>query len=101
MRLHRREILEQLVRLGLRNLSTLKTACREYEAYWENLCYSRGLGTMLGPVYTDFTFSYVYTKSRNWDNTLGDVNNPGGGRITGEFENYHADIIGSNITYKF
>jgi hypothetical protein len=56
---------------------------------------------MLGPVYTDFTFSYVYTKSRNWDNTLGDVNNPGGGRITGEFENYHADIIGSNITYKF
>jgi hypothetical protein len=36
MRLDRREILEQLVRLGIRDLYSLKVACREYETYWEN-----------------------------------------------------------------
>jgi len=35
MKLGRREILEQLIRLGIRDLNTLKDACREFEAYWE------------------------------------------------------------------
>ncbi len=34
MKLTRREILEQLGRLGIRGLSDLKKACREFEAYW-------------------------------------------------------------------
>lgn len=37
MRLDRREILEQLVRLGVRDLSSLKACCREFEAYWEDI----------------------------------------------------------------
>lgn len=34
MSLTRREILEQLTRLGVRTLEGLKKSCREYEAYW-------------------------------------------------------------------
>lgn len=34
MELTRREILEQLERLGVRRLSDLKRACREFEAFW-------------------------------------------------------------------
>lgn len=41
MRLDRREILEQLVRLGLRDLYSLKKACREFETYWENILLNR------------------------------------------------------------
>jgi hypothetical protein len=36
-RLSRREILEQLVRLGVRGLSRIKTDCRDFERYWETL----------------------------------------------------------------
>ncbi len=32
--LTRREILEQLGRLGIRTLCELKKACREFESYW-------------------------------------------------------------------
>lgn len=35
MKLTRREILEQLGRLGIRRISELKRACREFEAYWD------------------------------------------------------------------
>jgi len=41
MRLDRREILEQLVRLGIRDLRSLKDSCREFEAYWENILYRK------------------------------------------------------------
>jgi len=34
MWLTRREILEQLGRLGIRTLRDLKKACREFESYW-------------------------------------------------------------------
>jgi hypothetical protein len=34
MYLTRREILEQLERLGIRTLRELKRACREFESYW-------------------------------------------------------------------
>jgi hypothetical protein len=34
MWLTRREILEQLGRLGIRTICDLKKACREFEAYW-------------------------------------------------------------------
>jgi len=37
MRLTRREILEQLERLGVRGISGLKRACREFEAYWNKM----------------------------------------------------------------
>lgn len=37
MKLKRREILEQLIRLGIRDVGGLKGACREFEAYWENV----------------------------------------------------------------
>ncbi|HQI00107.1 MAG TPA: hypothetical protein PLA18_02425 [Deltaproteobacteria bacterium] len=37
MSLTRREILEQLARLGIRTIDGLKRGCREYEAYWTNV----------------------------------------------------------------
>jgi len=37
MRLTRREILEQLERLGVRGISSLKRACREFEAHWNKM----------------------------------------------------------------
>jgi hypothetical protein len=37
MRLTRREILEELGRLGVRGLNDLKRACREFEVYWSSL----------------------------------------------------------------
>lgn len=36
-KLTRREILEQLIRLGNGQASTLKKRCREFERYWEGL----------------------------------------------------------------
>lgn len=37
MKLTRREIFEELGRLGIRTLCELKRACREYEVYWDTL----------------------------------------------------------------
>jgi hypothetical protein len=41
MKLTRREILEQLERLGVRGLSEIKRACREFEAYWIGIQYNK------------------------------------------------------------
>jgi len=65
----------------------------------DNLLYNIGLGSMIGPFYCDFFFTYVHTKDRTWNNDLGNV--PGGGPISGEFSDYNTFIFGSNITYKF
>ena len=67
----------------------------------DNLLYNIGLGSMIGPFYCDFFFTYVYTKDRTWNNDVGNVPNPGGGPISGEFSDYNTIIIGSNITFKF
>jgi long-chain fatty acid transport protein len=67
----------------------------------DNILYNLGLGTMIGPLYSDFFFTYVYTKDRIWNNAAGSVPNPGGGQITGEFKDYQTFMIGNNITYKF
>lgn len=67
----------------------------------DNLLYCLGLGTKLGPVYLDSFFSYNYTKNRNWNDAAGSAPNPGGGRVTGEFEDYQTYIFGNNLTYKF
>ena len=37
MSLTRREILEQLKRLGVKQFSLLKKTCRDFERYWEEL----------------------------------------------------------------
>ncbi|MEA2101689.1 MAG: hypothetical protein U9P80_03825 [Thermodesulfobacteriota bacterium] len=37
MRLTRREILEELERLGIKEFGRLKMICREYEIYWDCL----------------------------------------------------------------
>jgi hypothetical protein len=37
MSLTRREILEQLSRLGIRSIDGLKKGCRNYEAYWSDI----------------------------------------------------------------
>lgn len=37
MQLSRREILEELVRMGIRRVGLLKRACREFEGYWTSL----------------------------------------------------------------
>jgi len=41
MRLTRREILEELERLGFRSYSELKKACREFEKHWAMICKDR------------------------------------------------------------
>jgi hypothetical protein len=41
--LTRREILEQLTRLGIRTIEGLKKACREYETYWAELLKERSM----------------------------------------------------------
>jgi long-chain fatty acid transport protein len=67
----------------------------------DNLLYNIGVGSMIGPLYSDFYFAYVYTKDRNWDNAFGRVPNPGGGPVTGEFKDYNTFLIGSNISFNF
>lgn len=37
MRLSRREILEELGRLGITRWCELKKACREFETYWDSV----------------------------------------------------------------
>ncbi|MBU1171528.1 MAG: outer membrane protein transport protein [Proteobacteria bacterium] len=67
----------------------------------DNLIYSVGAGSRIGPFYSDFFFSYVKTNDRTWNNAIGNAPNPGGGPVSGEFKDYGTYIIGSNITYKF
>jgi long-chain fatty acid transport protein len=67
----------------------------------DNLLYNIGVGSMIGPFYSDFFLTYVYTKDQTWNNTYSYAPNPGGGPVTGEFEDYNTFIVGSNITYKF
>lgn len=67
----------------------------------DNLLYNVGAGTKIGPLYYDMYFTYVDTKDRVWNNASGDSPNSGGGRISGEFEDYATYIVGANITYKF
>ena len=43
MRLTRREILEQLLRLGIRDIYSLRKACREYEKYWDGIQSSKDI----------------------------------------------------------
>lgn len=42
--LTRREILEELIRLGIRSIDKLKKACREFEAYQAQLARQRSMG---------------------------------------------------------
>ncbi len=42
--LTRREILEELSRLGIRTIKGLKKACREYETYWSEHLKQRSRG---------------------------------------------------------
>ena len=37
MSLTRREVLEQLSRLGIRTIEGLKKGCRDYETYWQDI----------------------------------------------------------------
>lgn len=41
MSLTRREILEELGRLGIKGIQQLKQACREYEYYWKRVLEQR------------------------------------------------------------
>ena len=67
----------------------------------DNLLFNIGLGSLIGPFYSDFYFTYVYTKDASWNNAIGNVPNPGGGPITGRFQDRETFVIGNNITYKF
>ena len=67
----------------------------------DNLLYSLGVGLPVGPCYSDFFFTYVDTRERHWDNATGDMPNPGGGRVTGDYQNYETFIIGCSLSYKF
>jgi len=67
----------------------------------DNIIFSTGIGSMIGPLYSDFYFSYVHTKDRTWNNTIGSATNPGGGQVTGEFRDYGSILIGGSLTYKF
>ncbi|MBU1168479.1 MAG: outer membrane protein transport protein [Proteobacteria bacterium] len=67
----------------------------------DNLLYNLGVGFKLGPFYNDLHLTYVYTKDKAWNNDTGNAPNPGGGQVTGEFQNYNTFIFGSSLTYKF
>lgn len=67
----------------------------------DNILYNIGIGSMVGPLYSDLCFGYVYTLDRTYNNPNGDAANPGGGRVTGEFKDYETFLIGINLTYKF
>jgi long-chain fatty acid transport protein len=67
----------------------------------DNLLYNIGFGTPIGPLYSDFYFSYVHTKDRRWNNAYSNAPNPGGGPVTGEFNEYRTFIIGANFRYVF
>lgn len=43
MALTRREILEELSRIGITRIEELKKACREYETFWENFLNNRAI----------------------------------------------------------
>ncbi|MFY9110508.1 MAG: hypothetical protein WAR22_05100 [Desulfomonilia bacterium] len=43
--LTRREILEELIRLGIRSIDKLKKACREFETYQQQLVRQRPTGS--------------------------------------------------------
>lgn len=64
-----------------------------------------GAGFPIGPLYTDLYFAYTLTEDREWNNSGGDYRHPGRlfsqRRITGEFEDYNAYLIGLDLTYKF
>ncbi len=67
----------------------------------DNLLYNVGIGTPIGPIYSDLYFTYVHTKDRVWNNSYSYTRNPGGGPVTGEFNDYQTFLIGVNFTYKF
>lgn len=66
-----------------------------------NILYCLGIGSMVGPFYSDFCFSYIDYKDRTYNNANGDAPNPGGGRVTGQLKGYETILIGANLTYKF
>ncbi|MFA6011825.1 MAG: outer membrane protein transport protein [Desulfobacteraceae bacterium] len=68
----------------------------------DNLLYNIGAGAKVGPFYTDVFFTYVYTRSRDWNNPAG-YYIPGNTsqQITGTFEHYDTFMFGCNLTYKF
>ncbi len=68
----------------------------------DNLLYNIGFGLGIGPVTGDFFFTYVQTMDRDWNGgNMGNVANPGGEAIAGEFSDYNTFIIGANMTFVF
>lgn len=67
----------------------------------DNLLYSIGAGSKIGPFILDIFASYVMTKDADWNNVNSYQPNPGGGPITGTFTDYETYMFGGNLTYKF
>jgi len=63
--------------------------------------YCLGFGTHYGDVTIDFSYNYVDSLSRSYNNISGDGPNPGGGRVTGEFKDNNCHIITLQCDYHF
>jgi long-chain fatty acid transport protein len=60
-----------------------------------------GVGGHWQALTVDFAYNYLSSKSKDWDNEVGDATNPGGGRVTGKFKDVDAHLLGLTFIYKF
>ena len=63
--------------------------------------YCLGFGTHYGDATVDFSYNYVDSRSRTYNNVSGDEANPGGDRVTGKFRNNNCHIITLQVGYQF
>lgn len=60
-----------------------------------------GLGFAKGAFKADASYSHLISEGRTFDNAAGDLPNPGGQRIVGEFRDSSCDIFVLNLSYAF
>jgi len=60
-----------------------------------------GIGLEKGRFQTDFSYSKIISKDRRFDNRSGDLPNPGGQRVVGDFKNSSLDIFIASLVYRF
>ena len=63
--------------------------------------YCLGFGTHYGDVVIDFAYNYIDSQNRTYNNLSGDEPNPGGGRVTGEFQDNHCHVLILQCDYHF
>lgn len=60
-----------------------------------------GMGLEKGRFGADLSYSKIISKDRRFDNRSGDLPNPGGQRVVGDFKNASLDIFIASLVYRF